>query len=176
MDRASFRTRPWLPFLILIVLGVIIIIVGYYCFYQPVTTVFVLRHAERANDSLSVAGHARAETLVHVVGEAGILAIFTTQFVRTQQTAEPLATHLGLSTIPYVASDTGGVADEVLTDHAGEVALIVGHSDTVPAIVEELGGDPISPIGVNEYDNLFVVTVHRFRKAEVIHLNYGEPD
>jgi hypothetical protein len=54
--------------------------------------------------------------------------------------------------------------------------LIAGHSNTIPQIIEGLGGESISPIAETEYDNLFIVTVYRFGGANVVHLNYGNPD
>ena len=72
------------------------------------STVFVVRHAERAdagsagagmmaNDpDLAEAGRARAESLATALKDAGITAIYATQFKRTQQTAAPLAKALGV--------------------------------------------------------------------------------
>jgi broad specificity phosphatase PhoE len=175
IDKTNARRLPWLPLVILIALGVIIVVVvGYFCFNQPITTVFVLRHADRANGSLSVAGQARAQKLVHVVGEAGVTAIYSTQTTRTEQTAQPLATHLSLSIDPY--TDPQDVVAQVFADHRGEVVFVVGHSNTVGLIVEEFGADPIDAIAGDEYDNLFVVTIPGNGKARALHLNYGEPD
>ena len=65
------------------------------------TTVLVLRHAEKASGGvdppLSSQGQMRAQELVQVAGEAGVTAIYATQFIRTQQTAQPLADHLNLN-------------------------------------------------------------------------------
>ena len=73
------------------------------CYATPAlaqATVFVVRHAERADDGaakleddpdLSAAGRARAEALAAALEDAGITAIFATQYKRTHQTAAPLA-------------------------------------------------------------------------------------
>ncbi len=69
---------------------------------QAPTTVFVVRHAEKGGDpadrdpELSEAGRERARTLAHVLGEANITAIYSTPFLRTQHTAQPLAELLGI--------------------------------------------------------------------------------
>jgi broad specificity phosphatase PhoE len=147
---------------------------------SPPTTVLLVPHAEKAAQTgdppLSADGQARAQALVHIVGDAGVTAIYATQFLRTQQTVQPLATYLGLPVNEVNADDMEGLVAQVLSDHAGKVVLIAGHSDTVPAIIQEFGGDPIPPIAGNEFDNLFIVTGHRFGKAKVLHLNYGDPD
>jgi phosphohistidine phosphatase SixA len=63
---------------------------------EPVTTVFLLRHAERAEEPrqdppLTEKGTARTQELARLLSTAGIKAIFTSQFARTKLTAEPLA-------------------------------------------------------------------------------------
>lgn len=172
------RIRLWYPFVL--VCMVIIVVIGWWWCFRPVTTVLLVRHAEKAAQTtdppLSADGHARAQTLVHVAGDADVTAIYATQYLRTQQTVQPLATHLGLPVNQVNANAVEGLVGQVLSDHAGEVVLIAGHSNTVPAIIEEFGGDPIPPIAENEFDNLFIVTVYRFGKARVVHLNYGNPD
>jgi 2,3-bisphosphoglycerate-dependent phosphoglycerate mutase len=144
------------------------------------TTVLLVRHAEAAaqtqDPSLSADGLARAQALVHVASDASVTAIYATQFLRTQQTVQPLATYLGLPVNEVNADDVEGLVDQVLSDHAGKVVLIAGHSPTVPAIIREFGGDPMPPIAGNEFDNLFIVTVHGVGEAKVVHLNYGDPD
>ena len=59
--------------------------------------VFVVRHAEKQSESnepgvpLSEAGRARANKLAALLKSAGVTAIYSTDFVRTLETAEPLA-------------------------------------------------------------------------------------
>jgi phosphohistidine phosphatase SixA len=162
----------------LIVIAVVATVVWRW-FYAPATTVLLVRHAEPAAQAtdppLSDVGQARAQTLVHVAGDAGVAAIYATQYVRTQQTVQPLAQHLGLPIHVVAANDVQGLANEVRSDHAGEVVVIAGHSNTVPEIIVELGGDPVFAIAGDEYDNLFVVTICRLGSTRVIHLRYGEP-
>lgn len=151
-----------------------------------VTTVYLVRHAEKAatppaDPPLSEAGQARAKALVRILGKAGIKTIYTSQFMRTKQTAEPLAQALGLTnTIVPVAMDTtmkNELAPQYLKEMVGRIqakpgesALIVGHSNTVPALIKALGGDVVPNIPETDYDNLFVVTVYANGKAKVAHL------
>ena len=145
-----------------------------------VTTVLLVRHAEKAiptgDSPLSKEGETRAQALAHVAGDAGVTAIYATQFLRTQQTVEPLATHLGLSVNQVDADDIEELVDQILSDNGSEVVLVAGHSDTVPKIIEKLSGDSISPIPADEFDNLFIVTIYEPNAAKVVHLNYGAPD
>ncbi|MBU4262323.1 MAG: hypothetical protein KKC76_10720 [Proteobacteria bacterium] len=66
------------------------------------------------------------------------------------------------------------MVNHILSNHGEETVLVVGHSNTVPPIVDKLGGDPLdATFGEDEFENLFVVTRYRFDRALVTHLNYG---
>lgn len=147
---------------------------------SPVTTILLVRHAEKGaappdNPPLSAEGQERARSLAHVASEAGVKAIYTSQFARTRETVEPLANRLGLAINQIDASDTARLINEVKSRHAGEVVLIVGHSNTVPNIIDALGGDLVPSIDDKQYDYLFVVTLPRAGKAKVVRLKYGRP-
>ena len=64
------------------------------------TTVFLVRHADvpaGTNPHLNAAGLTRASELIRVLGAIGIVAVYASEFARTRETAQPLATHLGLT-------------------------------------------------------------------------------
>jgi hypothetical protein len=50
--------------------------------------------------------------------------------------------------------------------------VVVGHSNTIPAIVERLSGEPEPAIGDGEYDRMFVVTLIGPNQASVAVLRY----
>jgi 2,3-bisphosphoglycerate-dependent phosphoglycerate mutase len=130
------------------------------------STIFVVRHAERADagmaavsgadPDLSDLGRARAESLAAMLKDARITHIFVTEFKRTRQTAEPLATRLRLVPTVMSSKSTPGVAERVKST-PGNV-LVVGHSNTVPDILKALGVEEAVVLADSEYDNLFVVT------------------
>jgi broad specificity phosphatase PhoE len=132
------------------------------------TTVFLVRHAERADTaggaapmmaadpSLSDAGRQRAESLATMLRDAGITAIYATEFKRTQETAAPLAKALGLTVTTVSAKDTNALVEKLKA--ATTDVLVVGHSNTVPDVVKALGISTPVTIDDREYDNLFVVT------------------
>jgi broad specificity phosphatase PhoE len=142
--------------------------------------ILVVRHAERADGDaaagqmqaatdppLSAAGQARATRLAAMLADAGITAIYATQYRRTQDTAKPLAASLGLDVRTRDARDQEALLRTLASDHADDVVLLVGHSNTVPAIVQAFGG-PTFAIDEDDYTNLFVVvpstgTVTRIR-------------
>lgn len=143
--------------------------------------VFLVRHAERADMAapgqaamqaqadplLSAAGEARAARLAAMLGDAGISAVFATEYRRTRDTAQPLAGRLGLTVETVAARDTEALVGRLRSDYADRIVLLVGHSNTVPAVIRALGGPELT-IADDEYDNLFVVvpatgTVTRIR-------------
>ena len=129
------------------------------------TTVVVVRHAEKATDdpvdpSISAIGWARAAALSETLKDAGVGAIYSTQLKRTRQTAEPLAKKLGLTIIERTAATAAAdLARDVLASQPGKTVLIVGHSNTVPQIVQAFSGAAIPPIQDSEYDHMFIIVI-----------------
>ena len=124
--------------------------------------VILTRHAERADGAatmggsdpkLSAIGAARAARLVAMLGDANIAAIFTTEYLRTKDTAAPLAAKIKLTPEVIAAAQLNTLIEKIQL-HADDTVLIVGHSNTVPMIIKALGGPDVS-IGDDEYDNLF---------------------
>lgn len=110
-------------------------------------TVIFLRHAEalprtreNQNPDLAKAGNARALLEATTLKAAGVTRIFATELKRTQQTAAPLAKLLGLQVEQYSAGKPKAFARTLQKLANGEVAVVVGHSNTVPKMVTELGG------------------------------------
>src|SRR5262249_17917763 len=124
-------------------------------------TIFLVRHAEKDSDAsdalLSKTGEQRATCLAQTLRDARIGAIYVTEVKRTQQTAEPLARSLGMEPILVKADDTSALVSKVRQDLSGKNVLVVGHSDTLPKVLSELGVTGAPGIGRNEYDLLFVV-------------------
>lgn len=156
---------------------------------ESVTTVFLIRHAERAEEPrqdppLTEKGVARSEALARLLSTAGIKAIYTSQFARTKLTAEPLAKQLGVTATPIslktspsnpraiAEESTKETVDKILS-HAGGSVLVVGHSNSIPDVIKMLGGDAVPTIDEKKFDDLFVVTVYANGKAKVAHLKYG---
>lgn len=166
-----------LPLLIILIFPVIICFLAWYCWYSPVATVILVRHAERLNNtdttSISEEGIKRAKALAHAVSATGIQRIYVSEKARTSQTAFPTSSQFGVTSIPITANEINRYVDSVKA-HRGENILIVGHSDTVPLIIGKLGVPAPPTIGRTVFDNLFVVTVFRFRTT-MAHLKYGSP-
>src|SRR5437016_656475 len=133
------RIRTILVLSLLVVgLGVIVVLGILPFFTRPVTTVILVRHAEKVIDpnnndvDLSTAGQARAQELVRVLAGAGINAIYATQYKRTQQTAKPLADKLGLPVTQINSRSTADLITQIRTQHRGQTVFVVGHNNTIP--------------------------------------------
>jgi len=143
--------------------------------------VFLVRHAERGDDGamtgsedprLSPAGVQRAQELALLLRDAGITHLHSTDYRRTRATAAPLARDTGLEVTLYDGGNLQAFARR-LSSIPGR-HLVVGHSDTTPALVAALGGDPHGEIEPLEYDRLYMVRVGP-EKAETVLLRYGDP-
>lgn len=161
------------------VLAVILVASSWPAGAQPstATTVVLVRHAERSagqgDDPLSEAGQARAQTLARMLRDADVRRIITSDRLRTQQTAEPLAKAKNLRA-DVVSADKLDAVVEIARQVKDGLVVIVHHSNTVPALVAKLGGS-IRPIADDEFDRLVLVTLGGAGPPGVLTLRYGAP-
>jgi broad specificity phosphatase PhoE len=150
---------------------------------QGSTVVLVVRHADKASDAedspLNEAGVRRAQALADVASNAGVSAIYTTQFKRNQDTARPLAEHTGVAVteMPVNLQNPGDygqrLARDIIEKHRGQTVMVVGHSNTVASIVEGLTGRA-QQLGDIQYGDLLIVTVPPSGRASLIKAQYGD--
>jgi phosphohistidine phosphatase SixA len=153
------------------------------------TTVFLIRHAEKADapkedPPLSEKGRLRAQELARMLAGSGVKAIYTSQYLRTKETAEPLAKQLGLPitaiSLKMSPANPREVSEQSIAEitgkiyeRAGDAALVIGHSNTIPEVIRKLGGDVVPKIDEQKFDDLFIVTVYGKGKAKVVQMKYG---
>jgi len=181
---SALRRRPLLtPFWLTLLLPIAVLLAAWWAWSSvATTTIVVVRHAEKELSSiddppLSMAGEARAAQLARMFGDATaghhIEAIYVTATRRSQQTAAPLAQRLGLMPQVYEARDADALVARIFREHRGHSSLVIGHSNTVPDLVNRLArGAKVPPIGDAEYDTLYVVTVPSLGPASVLRLKY----
>jgi broad specificity phosphatase PhoE len=142
---------------------------------QP-TTILLVRHAEKVepgdNVPLTLAGELRAKQLAHVAGDAGIKAIYTTDWKRTKATVAPLATCLALKPIDY--SEAKQLVDKLNAEHAGQTVLVVSHHQTIQEIIDALAGPGSSRDRDSAYDSLTVLCHYAPGKVSILRLKYGQ--
>jgi 2,3-bisphosphoglycerate-dependent phosphoglycerate mutase len=179
MKHKAFLTPVWLAGVAVLI---VLMLAAWAWSAANTTTVIVIRHAEKANTGsqdppLSPAGEARAAELARLFEKAmpaeRIGAIYLSPLTRNRMTAAPLAAALKLTPMEVPPDKPRELARRALRENPGGRILIVGHSDTVPAIVAELSGQQdIAPIGDSEYNRMYIVTVPGIGRANVLRLSY----
>jgi len=112
---------------------------------SPTKTIVLVRHAEKmpavegdkGDQDLSPEGRQRAERLAQVVKKYKPHEIFATDYKRTKQTAEPTAKSRKKEIQTYDPAKQADLVAKIMptkTDHY----LIVGHSNTIPALANLL--------------------------------------
>jgi broad specificity phosphatase PhoE len=162
------------------VFGAVIIFAYFATFSRPLTTVILVRHAEKKiepvnpDPDLAPEGVERAREIARMFADAGVNVIYATQYKRTQQTVQPLVDRTGVPATLLNSNQTEELVSQIQTRHRGKTIFIAGHNTTVPATVSMLSGETYPPIPETEYDNLFIVNIYRFGKAKVTKLKYGK--
>ena len=184
-DQERRRNRRRRRLQIVVIYTAIAIGLAWFFELQATTTVIFVRHAEQVRDQsedppLSEAGNRRVTELTRQLVDAdvvaGIDAIYSTPLKRSEETVRPLADALDLPISNYDPSDTEEVLKTILRSHKGKIILIVGHSNTVPELIANLGASKKVPeIARSEFDNIYIVSIPWFGKTKTIRLRYGEP-
>lgn len=148
---------------------------------QP-SLVVLVRHGEKqpapADDpSLSEAGVARARALDAALAHSTPSTIVVSSRKRTVETAAVVQQRTGVTptVIALDAQHVPNVAAAVM--RASGVVLVVGHSNTIPAIVNALAGTKLPDICDASYATMFlVIPGATSTKAQVVKSQYGTPD
>jgi len=182
LQRRAFLAPIGLAALTWIAGVVVLLTAGWLLVTAKSTTIVVVRHAEKVMEGatdpgLTDAGLARAALLARMFGDRRLKdhidAIYVSPALRNRLTAAPLAARLGIAPEIVSQEDPRRLANRVLHEHRGERILIVGHTDTIPALVEALSGlKDIPPIEALEYGTMYIICVPRVGRASVLTLTY----
>ena len=146
---------------------------------EKATVVYLVRHAEKSSNhpddpDLTAAGKARAETLKDMLRNKGISAIYSTNYKRTKQTAEPLAKALNLPIQLYEAHDYEALTGKILKENRNRSVLVIGHSNSVLELIEAFKAQrPVPEITDSDYNYLFKVTIPEKGEAKAEVERYG---
>lgn len=134
------------------------------------TTVYLVRHAEKKIDSgkdpaLTAQGEFRAKFLAKMFEQIQLDTVYSTDTIRTRDTAQPTAKSQGLEVVLYGARDVN--YPEFLASNHGKTVLVVGHSNTIPAFVNGLLDEQkYTELDEAQYDSLFVVDIIGQQKSD----------
>jgi broad specificity phosphatase PhoE len=148
------------------------------------TVVILVRHAEEAepdatNSVLSAAGVARADSLVAALAHVPLAAVYSTQYIRTRDTASPVAKAQGVphhvveATRPaevYLAA----LAERIRAQHAGETVLVVGHSNSTTQLIHALGGPELPALDESDHARFFVLVLDAGGGARLLDARFGQ--
>lgn len=167
-----------LVFMILVYLGLIFPEYSFTGEQDPITTIFLVRHVEKVADgsadpALTPAGSARADELAYILKHVKLDAIYSTPYIRTKQTVLPIAKEKGLRVMFYKPREKDFLK-KVLQTYSGGTVLIVGHSNTIPGLANELAGQSdFRDLDDATYDNLFIACVSLEGKAVILRMRFG---
>jgi phosphohistidine phosphatase SixA len=127
--------------------------------YGSEQTLYLLRHFEKqsggSDPALTEVGRQRAEQLVIELAAAGVQEIYSSDYIRTRETVEPLAAKLGLTVKLYDPTKLAELA-AILTNKNTTI-VVSGHSNTTPQLVRLLGGQA-EDMDESNYGTLFKLT------------------
>lgn len=124
------------------------------------TVIYLTRHAEKmsgADPVLSERGQLRARNIATMLRRCGIAHIYATPSRRAQQTADALAMRLSLPVHSYDPGTPAAFAEQLLALD-GHV-FVVGHVETIPLLVRQLGGDPGAPCTEMDFDRVYQLVI-----------------
>ena len=150
---------------------------------DDILTVYVVRHAEKMspwsnhNPPLSPAGYQRADALAERFETTELDKIIVSTYRRTQETAAPTAEAQGLIPIIIPANEIDEIVAEIQQSSSTRAVLVVGHSNTVPSIIEALHLNANVQEIPEDVFNRFHIVIRNKLNQETVHAqdHYGAP-
>jgi broad specificity phosphatase PhoE len=141
---------------------------------DEVTTYYLIRHAEKnrtdttnKDPNLTFKGLKRADKWAEVLASANINMVYTTDYNRTKETAQPTASKNGLRLYVYNPRKMYDAGFKYNTK--GKNVLVVGHSNTTPFFANKiLGKNVYKQIEDDNNSNLYIVTVSKSGATSVV--------
>ena len=131
---------------------------------DDIYSIYLVRHAEKEasnheekNPDLTPCGVQRAHRLNVILKSIKLDAIYSSDYLRTRETAAPVAKEKRLDVKLYDPGTLGQFAEELLTERRN--SLVVGHSDTTGVLAGMLAGVEIDEFSETEYDRLYQVII-----------------
>jgi len=142
-------------------------------------TYYLFRHAEKdtlpkSNPVLNDIGYERAFKLADIFRKTKVDKIYSTFYNRTMHTVDSLATTKGISTSIYTPGKMKDTSQEIQTAKEDKNFVVVGHSNTIPGMVNLLMGRQILTQNINEntYDDFFVIDVKEGEEPQLYRFKY----
>lgn len=128
--------------------------------------IIILRHAEQTlvggmmdgDPELNEIGRARAQSYSVALKDASVERIYSSQYARARQTAEPLASLVQKEVTVVAKDDLDGLVSQIKGGgESGGAVVVVAHSDTIPKLLALLGHVSPVEVGRTEFNSLWFV-------------------
>ncbi|MGS0674395.1 histidine phosphatase family protein [Shewanella sp. 125m-1] len=145
--------------------------------------IVLVRHAEKRDDGsrdpeLSQQGSIRAKALTEALADVDLSQLIASNYQRTQLTLAPIALQRGLDVeIVQVKSGIKTHINDIvsLVRSSPGNSLIAGHSNTVPLIINALGGPLVQQIDEDNYGELYQLRISTTGKVSLLKTRFGQP-
>lgn len=167
-------------FLIPVFLVTVLFAISVTSFAQSKKTIILVRHAEKdvsatadpGDPNLSAAGLQRAERLVKKIKKYKPGAVYSTNYLRTLDTAEPMAKRRHKQVQIYDAKKPDELIDQIMKSKTKRF-LIVGHSNTIPGLANLLiKKELFKNLDESEYGTIFIVRLRKGKEPRTEILQY----
>ena len=129
-------------------------------------TIYLVRHSEKdltssnySDPPLSKCGEQRSENLSNFLRDVNLDIIYSTDYIRTKNTALPIAMSKGLEVKEYNGQELKDFSK--LLASRKQNALVVGHSNTTGVLAGLLIGEEIGVFDLNIYDRIYQVVIYK---------------
>lgn len=142
------------------------------------TKILLVRHAEKKktggkDPQLTEKGSQRAEQLAKLLEGMSIDKIYSSNYQRTLETAEPLLKARNLGVELYNPRKLEEFKSNIIATDQGKTILIVGHSNTTPTLANLLAGaDLLQQFDESDYNNLILLEFIDPAKVKVNRLQF----
>jgi len=141
---------------------------------QEVTTYYLIRHAEKDQSDktnkdphLTKEGKKRAEKWAKVFGDVKLDMVYSTNYNRTKETAEPTAKANNVDITFYDPRNLK--LEDFIKETKGKTVLVVGHSNTTPMLTNALLNEKkYNQIDESNNANLYIVTITDNTKSSTL--------
>jgi len=137
-------------------------------------SIYLVRHAEKQqegeNPSLTGCGQTRAKQLASLLSQTKISQIYSSNYQRTKQTANPLAITKHITVQNYNPRNLEQLSTQL--QQKKQNSLVVGHSNTTSQLAELLSKQKIAPLTEQDYQQLYQI---QFIDEEVIVTLFKQP-
>jgi broad specificity phosphatase PhoE len=120
---------------------------------------FLSRHMEKASSgqdpALSACGVAQAQAFAEKLKDIPLPWLMHTPYLRTKQTAQAFL-QTGRQLVSYDPLMLNQLISE-LNNKPGNL-LVIGHSNTIPALVAKLTGQTVAPLTEQDYGRIYILT------------------